>query len=415
LRVPPIVTPSGLTLTAKSSVEDLGGGSPSIAWTYNSELPGPTLLASKGDTASFTLRNRLAEQTITHLHGMLVDDVNDGHPRFAIPPGGTLSYNFPVLNRAGLSWYHAHPHTLTGRQVYLGLAGAFIVRDSEETALGLPSGAYEVPLIVRDATRDANGNLQYAPRMGGFLGNIPLVNGTRSPYLPVDRALYRFRVLNGANSRIFGLALGNGAPFVLIGNDGGLLETAVGLTRMELAPGERLDVLVDFRGYAPKTRIMLRDLRAGWDLLELRVTSLVGGGTIPGDLAEIPALSNPQTTRLFSFDGMSRINGLQYDMNRIDFEVPFDATELWRFTSSGMMSAPHPVHVHGASFQVVSRTGGRGIVFPWERGWKDTVLLENGETVEVLIRFEAYRGLYLLHCHKLEHEDMGMMSNFEVI
>jgi FtsP/CotA-like multicopper oxidase with cupredoxin domain len=251
--------------------------------------------------------------------------------------------------------------------------------------------------------------------MGGFLWNIPLVNGTRSPYLPVDRALYRFRVLNGANSRIFGLALGNGAPFVLIGNDGGLLETAVGLTRMELAPGERLDVLVDFRGYAPKTRIMLRDLRAGWDLLELRVTSLVGGGTIPGDLAEIPALSNPQTTRLFSFDGMSRINGLQYDMNRIDFEVPFDATELWRFTSSGMMSAPHPVHVHGASFQVVSRTGGRGIVFPWERGWKDTVLLENGETVEVLIRFEAYRGLYLLHCHKLEHEDMGMMSNFEVI
>jgi FtsP/CotA-like multicopper oxidase with cupredoxin domain len=257
--------------------------------------------------------------------------------------------------------------------------------------------------------------LRYAPRMGGFLGNLPLVNGTRSPYLVVDRALYRFRVLNGANSRIFGLALGNGAPLVLIGNDGGLLEAAVGLTRIELAPGERLDVLADFRGYPAGTRIMLRDLRAGWNLLELRVGSRVVGGTLPGALSEIPALSNPQATRQFSFDGMSRINGLQYDMDRIDFEVPFGATELWRFRSSGMMSAPHPVHVHGASFQVVARRGGRGVVFPWERGWKDTVLLENGESVDVLVRFDAYRGLYLLHCHKLEHEDMGMMSNFEVI
>jgi FtsP/CotA-like multicopper oxidase with cupredoxin domain len=110
---------------------------------------------------------------------------------------------------------------------------------------------------------------------------------------------------------------------------------------------------------------------------------------------------------------MSRINGLEYDINRIDFQVPFGQTELWRFTTNG--NAPHPVHVHGASFQVQSRTKGRGTVFPWERGWKDTVLLQDQETVEVLIRFDQYRDLYLIHCHKLEHEDMGMMSNFEVV
>ena len=110
---------------------------------------------------------------------------------------------------------------------------------------------------------------------------------------------------------------------------------------------------------------------------------------------------------------MSKINGLEYDMNRIDFQVPFGQTERWRFTTNG--NAPHPVHVHGASFQVQSRSGGRGTVFPWERGWKDTVLLQDQETVEVLIRFDGYRGLYLMHCHKLEHEDMGMMSNFEVV
>jgi len=126
---------------------------------------------------------------------------------------------------------------------------------------------------------------------------------------------------------------------------------------------------------------------------------------------------------VFDFDGMSRINGKEYDLTRIDFQVPFGETELWRFNTAG--NAPHPVHVHGASFQVVSRAGGRNTVFPWERGWKDTVLLEDGETVEILIRFEGssgvyqYRGLdkglYLLHCHKLEHEDNGMMANFVVV
>jgi FtsP/CotA-like multicopper oxidase with cupredoxin domain len=110
---------------------------------------------------------------------------------------------------------------------------------------------------------------------------------------------------------------------------------------------------------------------------------------------------------------MSRINGLQYDPHRIDFQVPLGAVERWRFKTGG--NAPHPVHVHGASFQVMSRTGGRGRLFPWETGWKDTVLLNDKETVDVLIRFDHYRGLYVMHCHQLEHEGMGMMSNFEVV
>jgi len=302
---------------------------------------------------------------------------------------------------------------LTGKQVALGLAGGVIVNDPEEAALGVPIGPYEVPLVIRDTTLDRYGNMQYKPRSGGFEGQIPLVNGTRDPYLNVDKAIYRFRILGGSNARIFRLALGNGALFRLIGNDGGLLPAAVGIATIDLAPGERLDVLVDFRGAPAGTAVMLRDLRAGWDLLEFRVGAATAAGAVPTALSTITQLSNPVTTRDFSFDGMSKINGLEYDMNRIDFQVPFGQTELWRFRTNG--NAPHPVHVHGASFQVVSRTGGRGTLFPWEAGWKDTVLLEDQETVEVLIRFEAYRGLYLMHCHKLEHEDMGMMSNFEVV
>jgi FtsP/CotA-like multicopper oxidase with cupredoxin domain len=249
-----------------------------------------------------------------------------------------------------------------------------------------------------------------------------MVNGTQSPYLDVQRAVYRFRILNGANSRIFGVTLGNGAAVKLIGNDGGLLPTMTDQTRMDISPAERLDILIDFRSYATGTKIMLRDARAGWDLLEFRVTGTTAVPyTFPSaNLSVITPLSNPVRTRTFSFDGMTKINGKEYDMNRIDWEVPFGETERWRFITNG--NAPHPVHIHGASFQVVSRTGGRARLYPWEMGWKDTVLLEDFETVDVLIRFDSpvnkmpgMDNLYVMHCHKLEHEDLGMMANFRII
>jgi len=415
LYMPPTVAPTNFQLTAAPGTVDLGGGKTSKAWVYNGLLPGPTLRARTGDNATITLKNGLpSEPTITHWHGMLVNHENDGHPMEAIGPGATYPYAFPIRNRAALNWYHPHPHMLTGEQVAMGLAGAFIINDAIEDNLHLPGGAYEVPLVIRDTSLDNTGKIQYKPRSGGFLGDVPLVNGTRDPYLSVDAALYRLRVLGGANARIFRLALSNGAPFTVIGNDGGLLEASVQVANPDIAPGERLDLLVDFRGLPVGTTIMLRDLRAGWDLLEFRVVRTVADpSTIPSALSTITKLGNPVTTRDFSFDGMSKINGLEYDMNRIDFKVPFGQVERWRFRTNG--NAPHPVHVHGASFQVQSRTGGRNRTFPWETGWKDTVLLEDRETVEVLIRFDAYRGIYLMHCHKLEHEDMGMMSNFEVI
>jgi FtsP/CotA-like multicopper oxidase with cupredoxin domain len=413
LYIPPTVSPTGLSLTAAPGVADLGGGKLSSVLAYNGFFPGPTILASKNDTAQIMLTNGLADETTVHWHGMIVPTPADGHPRDAVSPGAYYSYQFQIVQRACLNWYHPHPHMITGEQVCLGLAGAFIVRDTEEAALGLPSGAYELPLIVRDANLDRAGNLIYNPKSSGFLGQIALVNGTRSPKLDIDTALYRFRVLNGANARLFRLALSSG-QFTLIGNDGGLLETAVPVGQIEFGPGERLDLLVDFRGLSVGTKVMLRDANAGWDLLEFNVAQQVSDThVVPTTLSTITKLSDPVTTREFSFDGMSRINGLEYDLNRIDFQVPFGQTELWRFTTRG--NAPHPVHVHGASFQVQSRSGGRGVLFPWEDGWKDTVLLEDGETVEVLIRFDGYKGEYLLHCHKLEHEDMGMMSNFVVV
>jgi blue copper oxidase len=422
LKIPAVVSPSNHTLIARTANTNIGGSSMSNVWTYNGDYPASTIKAFRGDTVNIQLVNQLPEETITHWHGMIVDHMNDGGPMHTIPTGGSYQYNYTINQRAALNWYHPHPHMKTGKQVNLGMAGAFIINDAEEAAHNLPSGSFEIPLIIRDATLDKNGNLTYKPTSGGFNGTIPMVNGTRSPYLDVQRAVYRFRILNGANSRIFGLALGNGAAVKLIGNDGGLLATMTDETRMDISPGERLDILVDFRSYATGSKIMLRDLRAGWDLLEFRVTgSTVVPYTFPSpNLSVITPLNNPVRTRIFSFDGMTKINGKEYDMNRIDWEVPFGETELWRFITNG--NAPHPVHIHGASFQVVRRTGGRARLYPWEMGWKDTVLLEDFETVDVLIRFDSpvnkmpgMDNLYVMHCHKLEHEDLGMMANFRII
>ena len=141
LYIPPTVSPSGLTLTEAPATVDIGGGKLSAVWAYNGVLPGPTLRASRGDEAQIQLVNGLPKETITHWHGMIVDSPNDGHPRNAIPPGGTYPYSFTINQRAALNWYHPHPHMLTGEQVALGLAGAFIVTDSVEASLGLPAGA----------------------------------------------------------------------------------------------------------------------------------------------------------------------------------------------------------------------------------------------------------------------------------
>ena len=413
LFIPDAITSPSFTLTAATGTKDLGGGSFTNVWQYNGSLPGPTIVASKGDVISATYQNNLPEASIIHWHGMLVNHENDGQPSQVIPTGTAYSYNFPIINRAALNWYHPHPHMVIGKQVYNGLAGAFIIRDAEEAALNLPSGKYEVPLVIRDISLDKSGNPVYSPTGGGYFGKTPLVNGTKDPYLNVDKAVYRFRVLIGSTSRVFNLSLSNGAPFILIGNDGGLLPSSSNQTKIEVVPGERLDVLVDFRQMANGTKVLLQDLNSGWNLLEFRVTatSVAYTGALTTS-SSIQPLVNPVTTRFFSFDGMSKINGKIYDMNRIDFRVPFGQTELWTFKTNG--NGPHPIHIHGASFQVISRSGGRGQLFPWESGWKDVVLVNDFETVNVLIRFDSYKGVYVMHCHKLEHEDNGMMLNFEV-
>ena len=223
---------------------------------------GPILRFEKGQKIRVTLYNKLEEPTITHWHGLHVSALMDGHPVYAIDKGEQFVYEFEMLNRASLNIYHPHPHNITASQVYYGLAGGILVNDEKEKRLGLPSGDFEVPLVIQDKRFDSDNQLVYVQhmhdRMFGFYGDRILVNGRPDFHLDVASRAYRFRVLNGSTARIYKLAWDDGTPLTVIGTDGGLLEKPVEKPYVMLAPGERLDLWADFSGRAVGSQLVLR-------------------------------------------------------------------------------------------------------------------------------------------------------------
>lgn len=436
------VAPQNLALTAAIGRADDGGGTLNPAWLLNGMLPSPFLRVRRGEAFRVTLQNELPEPLILHWHGLTPPEQMDGHPRLAVPTNGKYEYSFTVENRAGTYWYHSHSHHRVGKHAYFGIAGMLIVDDEEADALQLPSGVREVPLILQDRRVDDAGSIQpYGDpdTMEGMIGNEPFGNGTRRPSLEVDTALYRFRILNGANARIFRLARSDGKNMVIIGNDAGLLDKPMTVTHADISPGERLDVLLDLRDMNVGDYIRLGSepfiiehglaspyaiYRQGhpMEVLELRVKRKVrDDSVIPERFPPVPGPDPADAVREREFiltsdrDSQTRtmmahhINGRAYAMDRVDVEVPFGETEIWSFINRKNFS--HPIHLHATHFRVLSRTGGRNQVMPWERGLKDTVLIHPEEHVRVAVRFNAHQGLFLLHCHNLEHEDTGMMLN----
>jgi FtsP/CotA-like multicopper oxidase with cupredoxin domain len=435
LRMPATLSVGAALLVAAPGRVRIAGGE-SAAWLFNRLLPGPTMRARRGDPARIRLLNHLPEPSIVHWHGVLVPAQADGHPRYAVAAGESFDYDFPIVQRAGTFWYHPHAHHRTAGQIQRGLAGFFLVADEEEDALRLPSGTREILLMLQDREGHAAVAFDYAPTAAdlhtGMLRDVPYGNGVPLPTLKVAGARYRFRVLNASQARVYLLGLDNGTALTVIGNDGGLLPSAVEVDRVYLGVGERIDFLIDFGAFPDGTRLMLKSLPfslpAAPDTgqpqgLEMDLLELIreGGGAteppLPGVLSSVPPLGPAVAERLFVFrtegEDMHQINGRSFEMTRVDEQIPLGQVERWLFQNDSAL--PHPVHLHGTHVQVVSRSGGRGAVLPYEAGWKDTVLVMPLETVEVLVRFEWYRGIFPLHCHNLQHEDMGMMLNVEVI
>ncbi len=442
---------------------------PTTMWTYEGVFPGPTIEAASGAVVNITYINDLRDEngflrtdhlfdveecihgaedvakTVTHLHGGHVPAVFDGHPEFTFLPGDSEEYLYPNNQPASTLWYHDHSLGITRLNVYAGLAGMYIIRDANENGLGLPSGEYELPLVVMDRTFNQDGSLRYPTEYQGmFFGQHTLVNGVIWPFLDVDRAKYRFRILNAANSRTYTFSMSDGTPFELIGVDGGLLETSAPLTEITLAPAERADVIIDFSSHAPGAEVLLENSASapfgappGVGVVPEVMKFVVGAETgpapaTPGVLREIETLeeSDARVTREFRLEPEAHpcggirwlINGLHW--GHITEFVRLGDTEVWEFVNpSGMM---HPMHVHLVFFQVLDRqpiqivdgevvpTGPAAPPGPTEEGWKDTVKVNPGERVRVIARFEDYDGTFVYHCHILEHEDHEMMRQFVV-
>jgi blue copper oxidase len=250
---------------------------------------------------------------------------------------------------------------------------------------------------------------------------------------PVSAGRYRLRLVNGSNARIFRLGFSDGRSFRVIAGDGGLLDRPYEVTDVYLAPAERVEIVVDFSDLAAGASVVLRSLQFGTastpgqqgfalDVMTFAGTGRDGyRGALPAQLVALERYDRSQATgaQTFALDTSPipigghhhQINGVVFDMHRIDARVPLGRLELWELRNDHTM--PHPIHIHGTQFQVVERDGAPP-TSPHELGWKDTVLVRGRETVQVLVRFQPYAGTYLLHCHNLEHEDDGMMINFSV-
>ena len=431
-------------LTAQATTANINGSNISVLGYQANGMLGPTIRVNSGGNANINFKNSLSEKSNIHWHGLNVPANMDGHPEDIIKAGSSFNYQFTLNQRAGLSWYHPHPDRATAKQAFLGLAGLFIINDAEEAALNLPSGIDEIPLVIQDK-RFASSGIIYTPSMGevmsGYMGETIIVNGEASPFAEVKTKFYRLRILNGSNARIYNLALSNNVDLIIIGNDGGLLKNPATVKNILLSPGERLDVLVNFAGLTTGAEVFLESRvfdnggnaqgKQGFKVMKFKVTQSVSDSfTLPVSLSSINPISPSASSKTRNFlinamqmsggmnmssgmTGMHRINNKIYDKNRIDETASANTTEIWVFDNS-KGDEPHPIHLHGTHFQVLERTGGRGQLIASESGWKDTVLVMPRETVKIIITFSTYKGVFVFHCHNLEHEDDGMMLQLKL-
>lgn len=428
-------------LQPKESVSEILKGIQSVTLSYGENMLGPTIRATHGEEVLVQLQNWLNEETNIHWHGLIFPENMDGHPKDIVIPGESFQYRLPVLQRAGTYWYHPHPHGDTAKQVFHGLAGLFIVADEEENSLNLPSGIQELPLILQDK-HFVNGQLDYSLSeeevMSGYLGEYVLVNGIHGPVAHVASGWNRLRIVNGSTARVFNLGLSGGIPFFIIGADGGLLPTPVKVSVCMLGPGERLDILVDLTSfdigqefYLVSNRFSEFNVqgRQSFRMMKFLVNhSPEMNFSLPATLSHIAPIDPGSTiaTRRFDISAMNgggaghdggnrhTINGRPFEMDRVDEVVRSGSTEIWEFDNQ-KGDEIHPMHIHGVQFQVLNRMGGRNQLIESEKGWKDTVLVMPGEKVSVIMTFPLYTGVFVMHCHNLEHEDDGMMMNFRII
>lgn len=439
---------------------------PTRFWGYGNSVPGPTIEARSGADIQISWPNQLpakhflpidhnlmgAEEgvpdsrTVVHLHGGKVPPSSDGWPEDWYVPGKSATYHYPNRQDAALLWYHDHAMGINRLNICAGMAGLYIIRDAFEDSLHLPKGEYEIPLVLMDRMIRTDGQIYYpvtdvpdAPWVPEYFGNLVLVNGKLLPYLDVHPRKYRFRLLNASNGRFYILSLNNGAPFHQIGTDQGLLPAPASLTRLVIAPGERADLVIDFKEHS-SARIELRDSATAIMQFRVAANHVDDPSDLPRTLRSVARIeaSSAVRTRQLSLDEVDNLRGepMTHLLNTQRWHDPISekpvlgSTEIWEFLN--LTDDAHPIHLHLVRFQILDRRAievsdylyeNRKVTYRSpavppdanEAGWKDTVRATPGASTRIIIPFEGYTGRYVWHCHILEHEDNEMMRPYEVV
>lgn len=471
---------------------------PTTLYAYEGMYPGPTIVTESKKPIKVKWMNDLPTtphllpvdktvhgatgatevRTVVHLHGANVQPDSDGFPdawftnnfQEVGPDFTTEIYHYPNKQQATALIYHDHALGITRLNVYAGLAGAYLIRDELEENLNIPKGNYEIPLLIQDRSFNEDGSLFYPVQPDNaipgltpypsivpeFFGDTILVNGKVWPYLEVEPRRYRFRIINGSNSRFYNIKLDAGAdltpPWYQIGTDGGFLEAPVPLTNLTLAPAERADVIIDFTDFTGSQFIFTNDAAAPFpmgdapdsdtgQIMQFRVVLPLKGV----DKSEIPEILSPikflkeadavkvrsstlnETTDIYQ-RLMLLLDNLMWD-DPITQKPVLNTIEVWNFIN--LTVDTHPIHLHLVQFQILGRTpfdvdqyiATGEIIFTGpevppdanENGWKDTVRANPGFITRIIAKFGDFIGVYPWHCHIIEHEDYEMMRRYEVV
>ena len=456
LPIPPLVNGSdGSLVKLKIQKGEWGFKPESKTQTlgFNLDYLGPTIRVRRNNELNLHYFNTLSENVAVHGHGLHVPGDVDGGPQLKIAPGEIWQPTLSIDQQAATCWYHSHTHGKTGEQVYRGLAGMIIIDDDYADSLSLPRsyGVDDLPIIIQDRTFNSEGQLEYSlhdASEDGWYGETVVINGAINPVKKVPAGKVLLRLLNGANARFYIVKFLDNRTFYKIATDGGLLSSPVPLTSMEMAPGERCEIIVDLEdfnsaylltlfedvfedeegliGYLsglftpdpplPPPSLTLipdRTLSAHTDPLPQQLNAIIR-----------PAESEIINTREFFLemqddgnhsDHMSMdmtINNVAMDMNVINERVKKGVWERWRIRAN---QGAHPFHVHGCSFLIENMEGAP--VSDDQSGWKDIVVVDDDDWSEIIVRFDHIatdKFPYMYHCHILEHEDRGMMGQFTV-
>ena len=463
LWIPPTLTGTNFNLSLHQTNKQFFPGLNTPTFAYNSgNVWGPTLIMNKGDTVQIYLTNNLNQTTTTHWHGFHIPGIMDGGPHEVIPAGTTWTPTFTILNGASTYWYHPHLHPSTQSQLSYGAGGMIIIQDAQEASLPLPRtyGVDDIPLALTSRRFTTNSGNAIVVTNNCAYGDYQLVNGTVNAQVTVPQQYVRLRILNAEVERAYNLGFSDNRTFYVIATDGGLVNAPIPVTRVSLAVGERVQVLVNLGNTAIGSSINLMAYNSAASLggagrtglqfaypggepsssgqfgsllnnQNYNILNLKVGSATTNPITTLPTTLTNNTywtsndvskTRVINITGGTPPNGVftfdnvAFSMNVINQTLNLNAIEKWVIINNSPFS--HSFHIHDIQFNLVSRTSPAGGLNAYEQGWKDTLYTQQNSTNVFIAKFDTFASYYnpfMYHCHFSDHEDQGTMGQFLVV